>query len=186
MKQQVLEQNFEIITGYTFRTALKYTNSGNYRVVQSKDLSQNLVIESKQLPKINFTVKSTNSVVKKGDILLSAKGLFKASIVNLGKDKIMASSSVYILRPKSDVFISKYVAIYLNSPRGQISLKKIAFSGQIKFIKQSDLKKIPITNLSLSRQQMIIDAYSNLEELNRLQIKQQEIYNNLINSLFSN
>lgn len=161
MRIKLLKEISEIIAGYTFREALKEDERGNRRVLLLKNINENTVIDYENMPKINMKNARTNALVQQGDVILSSRGIFRAGVFSQQMENVIAASSIYILRTKSKNFLSEFLAIYLNSKKGQADIQKILTGSTIKTIlrKQLELLAIPIPNLE--NQKRIIEIKNN-------------------------
>lgn len=161
MIKKRLKDITSIIAGYTFRTALKAEDSGKNRVIQAKDTANDLIIDEKKLIKTNHQLFKSNAIIQKNDILFSVRGKFRASVYIGSLNKIIASSSVYILRVVNKSIDPEYLTIYLNSRNGQKEISKSLTGGAIKTILRKDLENINVIIPELSKQQIIIKLYKN-------------------------
>ncbi|MCK5062229.1 restriction endonuclease subunit S, partial [Candidatus Parcubacteria bacterium] len=151
----------KVLAGYTFRTALKSEESGKGLVIQAKDISGNLYIDDKQLVKINHQIFKTNALIKEGDVIISVRGKFRAGVYKGNLKNIIASSSIYILRPFEEKVNPEYLAIYLNSTAGQKEINKFLTGGAIKIILRKDLENINVVIPEIREQQVIVNLYKN-------------------------
>ena len=175
-----LKEITKIITGYTFRTALKSIDEGGNLVVQAKDISDDLYINDDKFIKTSHQLLKSNALIKNNDILFSVRGKFRASVYNGNKNNIIASSSVYILRLIDDKVKSEYLTIYLNSKISQREINKILTGGAIKTILRKDLEGLSIKIPSTKEQQDIINLYKNNVLIQEKLKKKKEIINNVI------
>jgi restriction endonuclease S subunit len=147
--------------GYTFRTTLKTEEGGRNLVIQAKDMSNNLIIDSSRLASINYQSFKTNALLKENDVIISVRGKFRAGVYKGLQDNIIASSSVYILRLIDKKIYPEYLAIYLNSVVGQKEISRSLTGGAIKTILRKDLENINVVIPDEKKQQIIINLYKN-------------------------
>lgn len=162
-----LSEIVDIVTGYTFRSALRADDKGNYKVIQAKDVSGNLFLTDNNLIKIKADKLPKNTMVKTGDVILSSRGKYRASVVDINFPTI-ASSSVFVLRPKTTIINSEYLSIFLNSVLGQSQLEKLTSGSYIKSVPKSNLIGLVVKTPPLSEQIKISQLCKNI-------IKQQKI-----------
>lgn len=175
-----LKKISSVFAGYTFRTALKDDKNGIMSVIQARDVfSDNLYIDYNNLTKIDFQTTKSNSLVKKNDVLMSARGNFKASVFEGGDENVIASSSSYIIRLKDKNILPEYLAIYLNSIIGQREINKNLSGGTIKTILRKDLEEVEIKIIDLKKQKQIINLYQTSKKIQILLSRKKEIINNI-------
>jgi restriction endonuclease S subunit len=179
MKQRIKNIS-DVFTGYTFRTALKDDKNGTMAVIQARDVfSDNLYIDYPSLTKIDFQTTRSNSLVKKNDVLISARGNFKASVFTEDNKNIIASSSSYIIRLKDKKILAEYLAIYLNSIIGQKEISKNLSGGTIKTILRKNLEEIEIKIFDLKKQKQIINLYQANKKIQNLLSRKKEILDSI-------
>lgn len=166
----------EIISGYTFRNAVIHIPTGNYPVVQSKNLTKSLYINEKALPFVNWDNVNTKAIAEDGDVVISARGKSVAAVVK-SRRKLVVSSSLYLVRVNTNIILPEFLALYLNSPVGQMVLQKRATGATIKTILKGALENIEIPRLPLKEQEIIVKMYLNMEKQSKLLERWQEINN---------
>ncbi|HAI74102.1 MAG TPA: hypothetical protein DCS28_00035 [Candidatus Moranbacteria bacterium] len=180
----------EVIAGYSFRTALRGKEDASMLVLQAKNILDNSVVDEENLDSIDFENYRSKAIVKKGDVVVSSRGSFRAGSVSLESKNIIAASSVYILRIKNESIRPEYLAIYLNSIEGQKQLIKSATGAAIKAIQKNDLENISIAMLSVEKQEKIIRLYHTSKKLQKALIQKTNLVNNInevvINKLLNN
>lgn len=178
MNSYELNQIAEIITGYTFRTAIENSIDGNYKVIQAKDVSDDLEVDDSNLTKINLEKFNTNALTKKNDILLTSRGRYQAAIFT-SSNQTIASSSIFIIRVTNQKINPHYLAIFLNSRHGQIQLEKNTSGNYIKSIPKFNLENLIIQVPSINEQIKIINLYKNIKNQQRLLKRKMEIISNI-------
>lgn len=181
-----LKDIVDVIAGYTFREALKPQIDGLMAVIQSKDVLNDLYINKDNLTKINLQKYQSKALVEENDIIISSRGSFKISVIKGNTTNIIASSSVYILRLKNKNILSEYLAIYLNSIKGQKEIKNKTTGSVIKTILRNDLGnlKIPLPNKNI--QNKIINLYENNLNQQKLLTRKKILINEIVESSISN
>jgi restriction endonuclease S subunit len=159
---------FEIIRGFSFRTALENSENGNIKIVQAGNIKNNLYINAGDVISVQGDKIETRAIVKKDDIIVSSRGNLKAAVA--GDDLIgaVASASTFILRVKIKDVLPEYIASYLNSYGGQNSLKRAASVTLIPSLSIGDLQAIEIPIPGLTEQKLFSEMYKN-------KIRQQEL-----------
>lgn len=166
MATQRLEQLAEIISGFTFRKSTKL-HGQTVRLIQANNVRKHLIISPQDLDFITLGFTNQNATTKKGDVILTSRGSFRAGVIDSDKS-IVATSSVFILRPKTDNIQSKFLAIYLNSSFGQLELLQISSGGSIPSLFKNHLLKLKVPVVSLEKQQLIIDFFENTQKQKQL------------------
>jgi len=185
-----LSEIAQIISGFSFRTAMETVNKGNYFVVQARDIVEvNQTIDLHKLSKIEFNSKSTSPLLKDSDILLSARGVevggFKAAIY-FGEDyTVVASSSLYVIRIEDSRIIPEYLLYYINSSRGQKTLRNIMMGATVKTISKKEISDIEISVPPLEKQKLIVGTISNMSEQTKLMQKKIKLINSLTENILS-
>jgi len=176
----------DIIAGYTFRMALEPQIDGLMTVIQSKDVLDNLYINKNNLTKIDLQKYQSKALIEENDIIISSRGSFKAGVVEGNVVNSIASSSVYILRLKDKNVIPEYLAIYLNSVKGQKNIKNKMTGSVIKTILRKDLENLKILLPSKDVQNKIINLYKNNQAQQKLLTRKKILTNEIVESSISN
>ncbi len=185
MEIKNLKNVAEVITGYTFRKALGVRSEGKMAVIQSKHVLDNLYIIKDTLPKIDLQEYQTKAIIKENDVIISARGNFRASVIRGDVIDMIASSSVYILRIKDKSILPEYLAIYLDSRQGQKQINNKTTGGAIKTISRSDLENLTISVPSKDVQNKIINLYKNNQRQQQLLTNKKILINQLIEGSIS-
>ena len=185
-----LKDIVEVIAGYSFRTALEGKKNASYFALQAKNILENSTVDEENLDGIDFENYRSKAIVKKGDVVISSRGSFRAGSVSLELKNIVATSSVYILKIKNKNVLPEYLAIYLNSIQGQKQLGESATGASIKSIRRSDLENISIALPSIETQDKIVKLYYISKRLQKKLIRKAELINKtneeVINKLLKN
>lgn len=185
MEIRNLKNVAEVITRYTFRKALGVRSEGKMAVVQAKHVLDSLYIIKDTLPKINLQEYQTKAIIKENDVIVSARGNFRVSVIRGDVIDMIASSSVYILRIKDKSISPEYLAIYLDSRQGQKQISNKVTGGAIKTISRSDLENLTISIPSQDIQNKIIDLYKNNQDQQRLLTDKKMLINQIIEGSIS-
>ncbi len=177
-KKRVLKNIANIITGYTFRSAIKPEDKGYLLILQSKNITDDLIISDKKLIKVFHKTTRANSFIKNNDVVISSRGTFRSAVVKSTK-KILTSSSVYILRLTSNQILPEFLSLYLNSSNGKKNILSITTGSTIKSILRSDLENLKIPIPSLSVQKNLINLYQNQKNQSKF-LKEKIIINSNI------
>ena len=175
-----------VIAGYSFRSALKPNLGGSMAVIQTKDIVDSLYIISNSLTKINSSQYQTKAIIQKNDIVISSRGNFRANVIQDSTNRMIAASSVYILRLQDKNILPEYLAIYLNSINGQKKIKEKVTGSVIKTILRKDLENLKIPIPSRDIQNKIIKIYKNNQTQQRLLTQKKILINQIVESSISN
>lgn len=163
-----LKEIADVIAGYTFRSALENALDGNFFVLQAKNINLDGTVAEESLNKISFKNYRTVAGVKKEDVIISARGVFRAAVVKSDLENIIATSSVYILRVKSNNILPEYLTIYLNSPKTQQYISKKATGAAISTILKNDLANLPVSIPSWEKQKRAVNFFQTNQQLQKL------------------
>ena len=169
----------EVIAGYSFRTALEGKSGASCFVLQAKNILDGGVVNENNLDGIDFENYRSKAIVKKGDVVVSSRGSFRAGLVTSESKNIIAASSVYILRPKDETIQPEYLAIYLNSIDGQKQLIESATGAAIKALRRNELENIIVAVPNDQAQDRIIKIYNTNRKLQKALIKKANLINNI-------
>ncbi len=174
----------EVISGYTFRGAIKEDKESPLYVLQAKNIREEILITDEMLVRITFDTSHTKAFAQDGDVVISTRGTFRAAVLRSSK-KIIASSSVYLLRLKSDSpLLPEFLCIYLNSDFGQKDILQIATGAAIKLILRRDLEDITVPVLPIVQQQKAVALYQNIRQQESLFKRRNELHKNIMNAAF--
>lgn len=177
-----------IITGYSFRGSIQPTETGT-PVLQAKDITSAIVNDITALTKTALSTPDTRSVIHKNDVLLTSRGAsfgaFRAATFDLDTSKVLAASSIHIIRPDTKKILPQYLTHYLNSFYGQKEILQIARGSRILNVPLNELQDLSIPVPSLEKQKTVINLSENLFELKELNVKKNRIFDNLSSALFN-
>lgn len=178
-----------VITGYTFRGAVKPENNGNVFVFQAKDLVRGkLVTDINSLTRIIHEVKEYSGYLKKNDVLLVARGMksgaFRSTVFISNAQNVIPSSSVHIIRVTVPNVLPEYISQYLNSSKGQDDLSEIVSGSYIGAILRKDLENVDIPIPSVQKQKTIVNLFNNIQEQQSISNQENKIKQNIINSIY--
>lgn len=177
--KKYLKDIAEVIAGYSFRTALQSKENALLFVLQAKNILENSTVDEENLDGIDFENYRSKAIVKRGDVVVSSRGSFRAGSVSLAFENVIAASSVYILRTKDKNVSPEYLAIYLNSTEGQKQLIESATGAAIKAIRKNDLENISIILPDMAVQEKIIKIYHTNKELQKVLSAKINLINNI-------
>lgn len=179
-----LKEITNILTGYSLRGSISNFSTGSTAIVQGKDLSKySLNLDVGALTKIDVEVES-DSFLKKGDVLLLARATdatsFKAVVFDSDQTNILATSTVHILRIRSDQIIPKYLALWFNTPAGQHELRKVIRGSYIKALSRTAIETLSIQIPSFEEQYNLVALYESVTKMKSLLDKKKDLLDNLV------
>ena len=169
LKTIPLEEIADVQGGLNFSSRSIDNDSPN-QLLRVSDIQDNK-IDFHSLTHISEEKFKDKYQIKENDILISIKGtLGKTFIVNhLPQNPILISSNLAIIRLKNTNFKSEWLNIYLQSILAKYYIQQITTGTAITTLPVSQLKKLPILNLSTSKQIETIHDYqesqSNIQKL---------------------
>lgn len=181
-KYKKLKSIATIISGYTFRNAIRTEDEGNFLVIQSKDIGKELYVSDSRLVKVSLKTTRTNSLIKNADVVISSRGSFKSAVIKSTK-KIIASSSIYILRVTDDKILPEFLSLYINSIEGQKSISNITTGATIKAVLVKDLENLKIPTVSMDVQENIVKLYKNQKHQSELLNEKMTINSNIFEGI---
>lgn len=178
----MLNELVEIRSGYTFRTSIDTFEAGDTEVIQAKDLGD--FFGHAKHPRIVFTGSSSH-LLKPGNVLLSARGFAKAEVFKSKDVKAVASSSIFVLTPKSDLISSEFIAMFFNSIHGVRAVLELSTGSSVKSITKDNLGRIHIPEISPEKEQALGKAVQAIDDYREL-LSIKEIYlDNIRESIIS-
>lgn len=158
---------------------------GEYKIINLSDLRDSEIdTESLQRYTIKNNARVESYSVKKGDILISSRGVnIKICIVPEHEDKILISQNVIGFRLKGDND-PQYIKTFLESPLGEFLINYKQVGTNVFALNTKDLMQIPVMLLPEEEQSKIIEnyqmEYKNInEEIKLLNAKLKEAKLNL-------
>ncbi len=175
MLRKQLKDIASVTTGYTFRSGIKSTSGDKLKVLQAKNIRGPLVVAKEDFDITGVQAYNKNALINPGDVVITSRGKFQAAVVETN-EQILASSSVFIIRPNYTEIDSYYLAIYLNSLPAQKTLLQLATGGSIRSLLRIHLESLLIPIPYIEKQKTITKLYLNIEQ-------QQTVLNHMSNTL---
>src|SRR5690554_1442592 len=163
-----------IYSGLSFREKVTRIPEGDVGVVQLRNLSNDYSSIDTDLDRIADNGIKTKYFLSEGNILLVGKGGNNhAVIVNSEINKMVASSSFFIIKIKTDNIKPHYLHWYLNSSLAQNELKKQQSGTYTPTLKISALQELEIPVPPVATQM-------NIGKIYQLQLREKRLQNQLI------
>lgn len=166
----------EIKRGFNL-TSKDESEDGMYRVVKISDVQEGK-IDFEHLARCNVkkNTKVENFLIKKGDILISTRGMTtKIAVVSEDVENVVLSQNFNYIR-LNDAFDPIWIKMFLESPVGQFQLELNAAGSVVKLLQTADIKELKIPVKPLEKQKEIISFYKKeakkiQNEIEKLQIQ---------------
>lgn len=186
---QKIKDVCDIFVGYTFRGAIVEENGGDMFVLQAKNIKSGEYISSvNNFSKIFSDKYSKAEKVKYNDVVIvsrgSGLGSFKSAVFKYHANNIIASSSVLIIRVKSEKVLPEYLSLYLNSETGQTILLQVSSGSAFKTLIRRNLEEVNIPLPSIKEQQDIVDLCENIMQQENIMLQATEIKKRIMNGIF--
>lgn len=167
----------------------KPIQKGDIVYLQVKHFDENGELKETLYPDLNAESKINKHILKKGDILFSAKGSknFAAWYEN-EEIPAVASTSFFVIRLQDKNVLPGYLTWFLNHPRTQTLLKGQARGSSIASISKAVLSELEIPIPNIKKQELILKIFKlrNKEKNLKKQIKilrEKQIQHILINAI---
>jgi restriction endonuclease S subunit len=171
-----LNQFSTIQSGHTFRLSIDTLPAGEVRVFQAKDLTANSILA---LPAV--ALERHRYELQDGDVLVSTRGTFRAAAVELKGHRAVAASSVMVIRITSPQVLPAYLALYLNSPSGQIQLHAAATGLTVKSITIPQFGALNIPVPPIAAQTTLALLTANITAQQTIMNSKNKLLNDIIN-----
>lgn len=158
----------DIFRGYAFSTSefseisVDETQEYNYKVLEISNIDENGIIGN-NFKYINSKDKDFDKyLIKNNDILLSARGSnTKICLVRIkNSERIIANSSIVIIRANSKQINPIYLKMFLDSDKGKKVLSGIVVGVTIPSLNVKDLIKLNVSCPDINIQNKFVDEYS--------------------------
>lgn len=171
--------------GHSFRKRVVNDPEGITRVVLPGNIQQDGFIKF-SAPPIQ-TLITPKKLLKEGEILLQNKGRFVAAVFNMPEDECwITPASVLILTLKSKEILPGYIALYLNSAKGQRQLNSVRELSSIPFITRENLEKLDIPIPPIKKQEKLIKLNTAISKYKELTQRKTDILINIMNAELEN
>ena len=167
--------------GHSFRKKIVNDPEGTTKVVHPRNICGDGFLRF-STPPLHTTITSKRPL-RNGEILLQNKGRFAAAVFNMPENEYwITPASVIILTLNTKEVPPEYIALYLNSAKGQQKLSKLKELSSIPFITRPNLEKINIPIPKIEKQQMLIDLNKAISKYKDLTEQKTKFLINIMNS----
>lgn len=145
---------------------LRPSPTGTIAYLQVRDLQ--MQIPEKTTDKVDFVPKLRTYLLQKGDLLFAGKGNnYLCKIFDLDIHAV-PSTTLFIIRPTSDLISSEYLNVLLNIPQIAAKIKSFQVGSGMPLIHKSTLEELEIAIPDKKTQSLIV-------EIAHLQQREQQI-----------
>lgn len=163
MKIQIkpIEECAEVIPGFSLKARAEHEPEGSHYIIMAKHVKDTAPftynVKSSDVLRMSIDKDVSKYEVKKGDVLFISRGFRNdAAVIEAIPENTVASSTFYVLRPKSNV-ISEYLAWCLNQLNAQGKIDQIRTGAGTPIIQRQLVKEFSIPLGSLEEQKQIAD-----------------------------
>ena len=171
-----LSELVEIRSGYTFRSSIDSFDAGDTEVIQAKDLNPDYGTTPR--PKINFPGENKH-LLQPGEIIVSARGYSKAVLFHNRTLKAVASSSLFVLTPKSHGISPEFITMYLNSSHGVKAVFELSSGAALRSITKENLGQILIPEIPPDKERALGRAVQAIDDYRALIIEKETELGNI-------
>ncbi len=167
--------------GHSFRKKIVNDPEGTTKVVHPRNICGDGFLRF-STPPLHTTITSKRPL-KNGEILLQNKGRFAAAVFNMPENECwITPASVIVLTLKTKKVLPEYIALYLNSAKGQRKLNNVKELSSIPFVTRPNLEGIDIPVPSIKKQQTLIDLNETISKYKELTKQKTKLLINIMNS----
>jgi hypothetical protein len=149
----------ELSSGYPFRSAVRPEPGGDIAVVQLYDLASPDISLSESVARVsNFEGKYQRYLLRVGDVLFQARGSVHRAAVVLLNTPAISSPGLHVLRPRTNLILSDYLAWCVNHPRIQAAIATVAQGTHAPFVSKQSLGALQIPMPPLAVQHRIAEV----------------------------
>lgn len=148
--------------GYSFRTRLEASKSGDVAVIQMKDLLDDNTVGCDGLVRIDMEAVKEHHLAQKGDLVFRSRGHVTTAAVLLddpGK-AVVAAPLLRIRITKPDRILPEYLNWYISQLDAQIFLTSRAKGTVQKMISKQAIEDLDVALPSLEKQRTIVELAS--------------------------
>lgn len=147
----------DIRVGYSFRTKIENDPLGDIRVLQISDIRNADELDPDTLPLVQWTVANKPPLLRRGDVVMPARGDHYDALVIESDEPMVASGQLFVIEPRQSGVRSDYLCWFLNQPEARNYMLKNRAGSSIPSLSRPVLGDLPVTVPSLETQQKILD-----------------------------
>ncbi len=147
-----------VAVGYAFRERLDAYAAGDVAVLQMKNLDEaDVLCLVDTAPRINLPNLNERQCIRKGDLLLRARGQFHtAAEVTSDMARTIVAAPLMLIRVTSTGLLPAYLRWFINQPQTQSTLTALAAGTHVRSINKVVLENLQVPVPPLDKQQRIV------------------------------
>lgn len=145
--------------GYSFRSRLEVSPTGEVAVIQMKDLRDDNTVDCVGLAKINMEEVKEHHLAQRGDLIFRSRGLVTTSALLLeDPGKAVVAAPLFRIRvTRPDKVLPEYLNWYISQRDAQISLTSQAKGSVQKMISKQVIEDLEVALPSVEVQKSIVE-----------------------------
>lgn len=147
----------DIRAGYSFRTKIENDAEGDVRVLQISDIRSTTALDPHALPLVRWTVASQPPLLRRGAVVMPARGDHYEAVVIESDEPMVASGQLFVIEPRSAAVHPGYLCWFLNQSESRTYMLKNRAGSSIPSLSRAVLGDLQVTVPSLETQQKILD-----------------------------
>jgi len=168
--------------GHSFRKRLVTVPGGVSKVIEPKNISSNGSLILDETNFIHSAIRMSPPL-KAGDVLISNKGRFAAAVFDISDtDTWIVPASIIVLTITDCNILPGYIALYMNSAKGQKQFQKLNEVSTVPFVSRTNLMEMDIPIPPLKKQNLLVTLGTANRRYNELTIKKHSLMNNILNN----
>ena len=174
-----LKEISNIRLGYSFRSKFHRENKGNVKVIQMKDLTEDLRISKDSLDRTQLNDFKEHHKVRKNDLIFKARGNdITACLLDFEINNVILAAPLLRIRIEAKNILHEYVFWYINQRSAQAYFASRTKGTTQKMINKQSIEELEIKIPSLEQQHKIVKIAQLAEKeqklLENLRIKKSE------------
>ena len=168
--------------GHSFRNRLVHVPGGLTKLIQPRNIcGDGAIVFSGDEPLL--TDITPRNPIKNKEVLFLNKGRFAAAVFKEPDGECWTTpSSVIILTLRNKNVLPEYLALIINSPKGQRKLERLQEMSSIPFVTRRNLEILSIPIPNIEKQQQLVALQHAIREYRRKVLGKTEILKKLLNS----
>lgn len=145
--------------GYSFRSRLEVSTTGDVAVIQMKDLRQDNTVDCSGLMKIDMDGVKKHHLARKGDLIFRSRGLVTTAAILLEDPKmaVVAAPLLRIRISNPDIILPEYLNWYIGQRDAQMYLTSRAKGTTQTMISKEVIEELDVELPSLEKQKHIVE-----------------------------
>lgn len=171
--------------GYSFRSRLEPDQKGNIAVIQMKDLTEDNLVNHRDLVLIELTDFKGHHKVEPNDLVFRSRGQTNtAALVDLNIGSSVIAAPLLRIRVERNSVLPAYLCWFINQPTSQAFMQSKATGTAMRMIGKSVIEELEIVVPSIDTQQRIVvlEKLSSQEQclMNELRSKKRQLMNRVL------